>query len=191
MKKRGFVKDDKVFPVYVELEAEEEGEYKSYREVLRDTALKVGKELRVSITSDEATRFASSVPTWAPFPDTIETMKALGRRGYKRVILSNIDRDILRDTISHSGLEVDGFITAEDVGSYKPAEGHWKRFFEQYGASRSETLHVAQSIYHDIIPTNKLGITNAWINRYAQPNPQDATPSYTFSDLRSVLNFLP
>lgn len=190
MRKHGFTKDEKVFPVYVKLEAEQEGEYKSYREVLRDTALEVAKKFGVSITNDEATRFASSVPTWDPFSDTVETMKELGRRGYKRVILSNIDRDILRNTISHSGIEVDGFITAEDVGSYKPAEGHWKRFFEEYSTSKSETLHVAQSIYHDITPTCRLGITNAWINRYDQTKPSDATPSFTFSDLKSLLSLL-
>ena len=190
LRKNGLAPDKKVFPVYVKLEAEEEGEYKSYKEVLRVTAMKVAKNLSVSITEDDAMRFASSVPTWTPFADTVETLRELGRRGYKRVILSNIDRSILRDTISHASLEVDGYITAEDVGSYKPAEGHWKRFFEEYGASKADTLHVAQSIYHDIIPTNKLGITNAWINRYAQANPREVTPTHTFPDLKSVLSLL-
>ena len=118
-------------------------------------------------------------------------MKELGERGYKRVILSNVDRDILKETISQSGLDVDGYITAEDVSSYKPADRHWKKFFADYGTSKANTLHVASSIYHDIIPTSKLGITNAWINRYSEPKPPGVTPSYAFQDLKGLLNILP
>jgi FMN phosphatase YigB (HAD superfamily) len=31
---------------------------------------------------------------------------------------------------------------------------------------------VAQSIYHDIVPANQLGILNAWVNRYRDPLPE-------------------
>ena len=190
LKRNGLPEDARVFPVYFKFEAEEEGEYKSYRDVLRDTAMKVANNLGVPIPRDAAARFAASVPTWSPFPDTVETMKELGRRGYKRVILSNIDRDILKATIAQAGLEVDGFITAEDVGSYKPSVGHWKKFFDAYGASKADTLHVAQSIYHDIIPCSKLGIESAWINRYSEPKPANVNPSYTFPDLKTLLGLL-
>lgn len=191
LRKKGLAKETKVFPVYLKAEAEEEGEYKSYREVLHDTGIKVAKNLGVPILGGDAARFATSVPSWPAFGDTVETMKQLGKRGYKRIILSNIDRDILKETISQNGLDVDGYITAEDVGSYKPSEGHWKRFFEKYGADKERTLHVAQSIYHDIIPTSKFGITNAWINRYSEQRPAGVNPSYIFQDLKGLLNVLP
>ena len=191
MRKNGLSQETKVFPVYVKFEAEEEGEYKSYRDVLRDTAIRVADSLGIKIPQNSAQQFASSVPTWPPFADTVETMKELGRRGCERVILSNIDRDILKATISQADLQVDGFVTAEDVGSYKPAEGHWRRFFEEYGASKEKTLHVAQSVYHDIIPSSRLGIANAWINRYSEPKTPDVNPTYTFPDLKSLLSLLP
>ena len=191
LKEKGLASQAKVFPVYLKFEAEEEGEYKSYREVLRDTAIKVAHSLSIPISEDSARRFAESVPSWPPFTDTVETMKELGRRGYKRVILSNIDRDILKDTILQNDLAVDGYITAEDVGSYKPSEGHWKKFFDEYGAGKESTLHVACSIYHDVIPASKLGITNAWINRYSEPKSTGVTPSYVFQDLKGLLDILP
>ena len=189
--KKGLAPGVKVFPAYLRAEAEEEGQYKSYREVLRDTALKVAENLRVQISEDDAVRFAASVPSWPPFSDTVQTLKELGRRGYKRVILSNVDRDILRETISHSGLDLDGYVTAEDVGSYKPSEGHWTKFFDQYGVSRGSTLHVAASIYYDIIPASKLGMEIAWINRYSEPKPAGVNPSYVFQDLKGMLSILP
>jgi len=191
LRKKGLTKETKVFPVYLKTEADEESGYKSYREVLHDTAMKVAKNLNIPILKGDASRFAASVPTWPPFADTVETMKQLGKRGYKRVILSNIDRSILRQTITENGLDVDGYITADDVGSYKPSEGHWKRFFEEYDVSKGETLHVAQSIYHDIIPSSELGMMNAWINRYSEPRPAGVNPSYVFQDLKGLLNILP
>ena len=176
-----------VHSLYVKLEAEEEGQYKSYREILRDTAIKVAEHLKLPIAEKEAKAFAASVPSWPPFSDTVESLKELGNKGYKRVIPSNIDRDILKETILQHGLDVDGYITAEDVGSYKPSLGHWNRFFELYRTSRETTLHVAQSIFHDIIPCSKLDISTAWINRYNEPTPPGINPTYVFDDLRSLL----
>jgi FMN phosphatase YigB (HAD superfamily) len=117
-------------------------------------------------------------------------LKALGKRGYKRVILSNIDKDILKETILQNGLDVDGYITAEDVGSYKPSLGHWNRFFDVYKTSKETTLHVAQSIFHDIIPCSKLAIPTAWINRYNEAAPPGISPTYVFDDLKNLMRLL-
>ena len=190
LRSNGLTSDASVFPLYVELEAEEEGQYKSYREVLRDTAIRVAERLNVSISERDAKVFAESVPSWPPFSDTVDTLKELGRRGYKRIILSNVDKDLLEKTILQNRLDVDDHITAEDVGSYKPSLGHWNRFFELHKASKETTLHVAQSIYHDIIPSRKLGISTAWINRYSELKPPEISPSYVFSNLKSLLKLL-
>jgi len=173
----------------VKLEAEEESDSKPYREVLKNTAMRIASHFGTSVREGQAKEFAESVPYWTPFSDTTETLKELGRRGYKRVILSNVDRDLLRETILRNGLEVDGFITAEDVRSYKPAVGHWNTFLERYKASKESTLHIAQSLYHDVLPATKLGFGVAWINRYGEGN-GGASPKYSFNDLKSLLRIL-
>jgi len=190
LRKNGLPSGVSVFPVYVKFEAEEEGQYKSYREVLRDTGVKVAEHLKVSIAENDAKMFAASVPSWPPFSDTVESLKALGKRGYKRVILSNIDKDILKETILQNGLDVDGYITAEDVGSYKPSLGHWNRFFDVYKTSKETTLHIAQSMFHDIIPCSKLAISTAWINRYSEATPPGISPTYVFDSLKSLMRLL-
>ena len=179
-----------VHSTYVKLEAEQEGHYKSYSEILHDTAILVARHFGLSITDDEAREFAGTIQDWKPFDDTLASLRVLGERGYKRVILSNVDRDLLQKTIAKNNLGVDGYITAEDVGSYKPALGHWRRFFEEYKVSKRETLHVAQSIYHDIIPSTQIGIANAWINRYAEKKPAEVNPTWTLSGLADLLDVL-
>jgi 2-haloalkanoic acid dehalogenase type II len=190
LRKNGLPSGVSVFPVYVKFEAEEEGQYKSYREVLRDAAVRAAEHLKVSIAENEAKMFAASVPSWPPFSDTVESLKALGKRGYKRVILSNVDKDILNETILGNSLDVDGYITAEDVGSYKPSPGHWNRFFDAYKTRKEATLHAAQSIFHDIIPCSKLAIPTAWINRYNEATPPAVNPTYVFDDLKSLMRLL-
>ena len=44
-------------------------------------------------------------------------------RGYKLVILSNTDENFIRQSIETIGVEFDEVITAQAVGSYKPARG--------------------------------------------------------------------
>src|SRR2546428_1372200 len=141
LRKNGVMPRKKIFPIYVKLEAEEESDSKPYREVLKNTAMRIASHFGMSVPEEQAEEFAESVPYWTPFSDTTETLKELGRRGYKRVILSNVDRDLLRETIQRNGLEVDGFITAEDVRSYKPAVGHLNAFLEGYSGSEGHAHH--------------------------------------------------
>jgi 2-haloacid dehalogenase len=59
-------------------------------------------------------------------------------------------------------------ITANEAGSYKPAHGHWQRFFEETSADRRRHVHVAASAFHDLAPAGQLGLTAVWINRLAE-----------------------
>ncbi len=190
LRKNGLASGVSVYSDYVRLETDEEHGYRTYREVLCSTAIKVANAMKVPISEEEANIFASSVPLWPPFGDSVESLKQLGEKGCQRIILSNIDRGILKKTLLQNNLEVDGYITAEEVGSYKPSFEHWIRFLERYKARKEDTLHVAQSLFHDIIPSSKLGITNAWINRYSETNDSETVPTYVFSDLKGLVKFL-
>ena len=175
---------------YAAAEKKEEAAYKKYREVLRKSVLAMSGDVGAEVSDDAARRFAGSVPGWPAFPDTAGFLKEMGSRGYKRYILSNVDDDLLEGTIRNSHLEVDGYVTAEQVGSYKPSEAHWVEFLRRTGASRDEVLHVAQSIYHDIIPTQAMGIASAWVNRYREPIPPGASPAMITDSLASLAEMI-
>jgi 2-haloalkanoic acid dehalogenase type II len=175
---------------YVLAEKEQEGVYAKYRDVLARASLKLAEALGVEAGAKAASDFASSVPDWPAFDDTPGALRALGRKGYRRYILSNVDEDLLRETIKRNGLEVDGCVTAEETRSYKPSIGHWMMFMEKTGADKREILHVAQSVFHDIVPTERLGIAGAWVNRYGEPLPDGIQPLYicdNLSDLAALL----
>jgi 2-haloacid dehalogenase len=161
---------------YVAAESDQEYVYKKYREVLRDTLVSMSGTIGVDVSRGEAEEFAESVPRWPVFPDSGPFLREMGSRGYKRYILSNVDDDLLEQTIRVNHLDVDGFVTAEQIGSYKPGPGHWQEFMKRTGASKREFLHVAQSLYHDIAPCKALGVRSAWVNRYGEPLPLGASP---------------
>jgi len=58
--------------------------------------------------------------------------------------------------------------TADDTGTEKPDPAffhHVFAFVQSEGNSKDDILRVAQSQYHDIGITRKLGMTNCWIER--------------------------
>lgn len=171
---------------YVAAEKGEESTYRKYREVLARTAKTLSIQFKLEVSDAMAGEFAASVPNWPAFPDTVEFLRRAGSQGFKRFILSNVDNDLLEQTIEEQKLEVDGFVTAEQVGSYKPNPGHWIEFLRRTGAEKGAELHVAQSLYHDVLPTQHLGIKSAWVNRYAERLPTDASPSIITDNLGNL-----
>ena len=116
---------------YHELEPELESEpFHTYGEVLTLALERLAQEERVQLPEGEAGALAKSLPGWPPFPDVPPALAELRDRGWKLALLSNTDRDLIAASQKQLGVPVDLAIVAEDVGSYKPAHGHWERFFE-------------------------------------------------------------
>jgi len=104
------------------------------------------------------------VAAWPPFADTAGALERLKKR-YKLAIISNIDDDLFAQTRKFLGVEVDAVVTAEQAQSYKPSLRNFELALQRLGVGREELLHVGQSIYHDVIPAQSLGIATVWVNR--------------------------
>jgi 2-haloalkanoic acid dehalogenase type II len=155
---------ERVLTVYAELEPVVEAEtYRSYRDVLTETALRVAHRLGWPLEKERADFLANSLPGWRPFPDTNPALERLAAAGYILGILSNVDDDLLAGTLRHFSVSFELLVTAQQVGSYKPADGHFHVARQRIGGRR--WLHAAQSYFHDVVPAHTLGIPVAWINR--------------------------
>ncbi len=182
---------EELLRIYVEEEHRvESGPYQRYREVLAESARAAAARFGVRLSEAEARAFAGSVPEWPPFPDTVDGLRAFGVMGFRRVILSNVDRDLLAETVRRHGLEIDGAITAEDTRTYKPDPRHWLAFCARYGARREEVLHIAQSLLHDIRPAIRLKLDCVWLNRYGEPVPEDLRPTQVVYDMDTLVGWL-
>lgn len=163
------ISDSALLELYGELEAEAEaGDYSSYRSVLQRVVRGMGRPLGFDPSEAEARALPESIGNWQPFPDTVESLRRLAKR-YKLAILSNIDDDLFALTAPKLGVAFDHVITAQQARCYKPCLKLFQMAEQRCGEPRSAWLHVGQSIYHDVIPAQSLGISTVRVNR---PSPR-------------------
>jgi 2-haloalkanoic acid dehalogenase type II len=162
--------------------------YRRYRDVLALTARAVAERLDWALAPGREAFLPESLPTWPPFSDTNDALRRLRATGHRLAILSNVDDDLLAGTRRHLAVEFDFVVTAQQVGSYKPAPGHFVAARARIGPAR--WLHVAQSYFHDVQPARAHGIPTAWINRKAE-GPLDASgPDLEFRTLAEAADAL-
>jgi len=181
------------FDTYLEVEAETEaGPYMSYKEVLTSAQAELARRFGLTVPPERARVLADSVPGWKPFDDTNPALARLKER-FRLGILSNIDNDLFAATARQFEPAIGQFdfvITAEDVGSYKPGHGHFKRLLQTVVDDQGTNLHVAQSLFHDGAPAAELGIPFVWINRRGEVNETIAKPLAELSNLTELADML-
>lgn len=154
---------------YHQIEPEvQEGRSIPYRQVLAESLERIAHREGLELADDDREALAASLPSWPPFPEVPAALATLRERGWKLAVLSNTDHDLLDASLEAIGVPVELRITAAEAGSYKPAHGHWDRFFAETGVDRARHVHVAASLFHDIAPCRELGLTVVWINRLGE-----------------------
>jgi 2-haloacid dehalogenase len=165
-RRHGIEADDrKILEMYAQIEAKfEEGEYLRYGLVLRLVMTEMSLRLRFDADVAELDCLSRSLGDWEPFPDTVGALERLKSR-YKLAVVSNVDGRLFEATSRRLGIDFDWVITAEQAGAYKPSHKLFELALERIGVPRDRVLHVAQSIYHDVIPAKALGLSTVWVNR--------------------------
>ena len=183
---------DKALELYGELESEaERGEYQEYKAILRTVLAGFGSRLGFAPAPVELQRFSESVKDWPAFPDSARALQALKKK-YKLAIISNIDDDLFAFSAQRLQVQFDWVITAQQAKSYKPSLNNFRVAFERIGLPRDKILHVAQSLFHDMVPAKALGLSTVWINRrhkqegFGATPPAQAQPDLEVPDLQTL-----
>lgn len=157
--------DSTILELYGEFEADAEaGEYQSYRNVLESVVRNYGERLGFQPSPAEVRGLHESIHQWPPFSDTVAALKEL-HKSYKLAIISNIDDDLFAETQKLLGVNFDFVITAQQAKSYKPSLNNFRVALQKIGVGPDRLLHAAQSVYHDVVPAQSLGIATVWVNR--------------------------
>jgi 2-haloacid dehalogenase len=160
---------DEFLDAYQAYEAEvEQGPFRRYRAILAETTRRAAKELALDLKPDDESALVSTIPHWPVFADVGPALAPLRKEGWRLALLTNCDRDLIAQTQRRLPVPFDAVITAEDVSAYKPAQAHFELFQSTFGASAEAWIHVAQSYFHDIKPTNAMGIWRIWVNRQGE-----------------------
>jgi 2-haloacid dehalogenase len=157
--------DAEILNLYSELEPRaQSGAYHCYREVLAQVVREFAAELCFSVSSADANGLAESIRIWQPFADTVPALLSLQSR-YKLAVLSNIDDDLFAYTAPKLEVDFDAVVSAQQVRSYKPSFNNFEALLRRYKIPRERLLHVAESLYHDVVPAYALEIATVWVNR--------------------------
>jgi len=163
------VNDVTLLQLYSELEFEaERQEYVTYREVLQAVVRGLGERLGFDPSETEIRSLPESLAGWQPFSDTVAALRKLKAR-YQLVVISNIDDDLFALTAPKLAVEFDQVVTAQQALCYKPCKRIFRMAQGRIGVDPKRWLHVGQSIYHDVIPAQAMGIAAVWVNR---PSPR-------------------
>ncbi|MGH3011524.1 MAG: HAD-IA family hydrolase [Gaiellaceae bacterium] len=160
-----------------------------YREVLKESLVLLAEHEGLALPRDEQYALSESLPNWPVFPDVPAALAELRERGWRLVPLSNTDADLLAASLEAIGVPFDGSIVAGEIGTYKPAHGHWRAFAERFRPEPGHHVHVAASLFHDIAPAQELGLPAVWINRLEETSDLSREGELTdLSDLPATLD---
>lgn len=172
----------------IELAVEHEHPSRPYAQLLEEVHARLCRQFGVEPNAKEAAAFGASVGDWPAFPDSAEALSYL-KRHFMLIILSNVDRLSFAGSRRRLGVEFDHVFTAEDIGSYKPDLRNFEYLLGHLAKDKidkRELLHVAQSLFHDHVPANKMDMASAWIDRRSGKSGSGATvfpdpmPHYAF-----------
>ncbi|MDX2117711.1 MAG: HAD-IA family hydrolase [Planctomycetota bacterium] len=185
------VANDEIIRVYAQLEREIEAaanptgsdapglragqsdRFMAYRDVLRRVMAGIGDHFGLALEERELDRLPESMQRWKPFADVPGALANLARHA-GLVITSNVDDDLFafaHEQLTDGSWDFARVVTAQMCRSYKPYPRHWRVAFTLLDTTPDRVLHVAESVYHDVVPARAMGMRTAWINRRGERGP--------------------
>jgi len=160
---------DTVVLEYVQAWGEEEfrliqGPYKKYRQILIESVETTLRRHNLPVSAGDGPRLADAWGRFPPYPDVQPILTRLKER-HRLAIISNVDNDIIRQSVAGIGVEFDAIFTAEDCQAYKPSRVPFEHALRGMGVPPQDVLHVAFGYRYDHGTASEMGFMTAWINR--------------------------
>lgn len=140
--------------------------WRPYREVLSAGLRAAARRLGVPLDDMHTSALVDAWPEMTVFPDVADALRDLvSFGGWRLAILTNCDDELFATTSPKLPVPFDLVVTAEQVRSYKPDLGHFRKFAEITGATTDDWIHVANSWVHDVLPAARVGVRCVWVDR--------------------------
>lgn len=180
------IDQDAFFTRFAEVRYEEVlGEYRPYKDVLRESLRQVMQEFGLTYRSSDGDAMVAAVPTFGPFPEVPDALRRLKTRAHLAII-TNSDDDLIPHNVTRIGVTFDRVFTSQQAHAYKPSTVVFNYVLEQLGCDSGDILHVAQGFEYDIVPAHALGWNRVWINRHHLAGDQAYGPYVELPDLSQL-----
>ena len=138
--------------------------YRPYREILQRSYDATMQYFGIEAFVDAGAGLARSVAEWQPFADTRRALRRLAKR-HRLAIVSNIDHDLLADSVGQLQAPFSCLVTAEDARAYKPDPKPLELAIARLGVEPAAILHAAFGWKYDLGPARALGLRTCFVNR--------------------------
>ena len=171
--------DDALLEAYARHEARlEAGPWRPYRQILTEALAATIAERGRSVPGPMRAKMGGSVADWPAFRDSVVALSRLRTR-FGLAVITNCDTDLFEFSNDRLGRPFSWVITAQQVGSYKPSRRNFDFALKRIGLPPDRIVHVAQSLYHDHVPAQEMGLRTVWVNRRHDRGGFGATPPAT------------
>jgi 2-haloacid dehalogenase len=144
---------------------ETEKPHRLYRDVLTEGLRRASASSGIELPAGQEDALVRGWPSMPFHPDAPGGLERLRDAGWKLAVLTNCDDDLWATTAARLPVTFDLVVTAQQVGSYKPAPGHFERFREVVRPAEDGWVHVACSWFHDMQAARDLGLRRIWVDR--------------------------
>lgn len=134
-----------------------------YREIGHRSVSHVMDRAGIVYSTDEVHWLVAQIEKLRPFPDVLEALGRLKSR-YGLAILSNGDRDMLRNAAPYVGFDFDAVISVEEAGYFKPHRATYRKAAELLDVEIARILHVANHPF-DCVGAKAAGMRAAYVDR--------------------------
>jgi 2-haloalkanoic acid dehalogenase type II len=163
-----------------------QGPYQRYRDIAREAFVEVAAVHGLPLGVGEGRAFADSIAAWKPFSDTVAALEKLKHHGLRLGIISNIDDDLLTETVKLLGVDFDLKMTAQQARAYKPSPVPFQRALENLGLPPQQVAHAAFGFEYDIGPASRLGFRTILVKRARLEFPPAPVPDLVLADLAEL-----
>jgi 2-haloacid dehalogenase len=158
-----------------------------YSHVLQRVAKSIAEVLGVRSNPALEAAFARSLPTWPAFEETDTCLIRLARR-YRLAIISNIDDQLLFETVRQFAVPFDVMVTSEQTRSYKPNQAIFARAVELIGEHPNRIIHIAEGRC-EATPATALGMGSIWVERSPRSDDgSNARPNAIVANLTQIVD---
>jgi len=138
---------------------------------------------------EEVYTFFEGLEAWTLFPEVIEVIEDLTAAGFYLGVISNFDSRL--DAICE-GLKIRRFFQSMTIsaqeGWAKPSPEIFKRALDKSGFKPEQSIHIGDSLYHDVKGANLSGITPILVDR--KGHHQDEKGLISVPHLKEIFGYL-
>ena len=168
--------------------------FATWKDAGRRVMPSIGRRFGVDLDARHAEEIFASIQTWPEHPDVNRVLSVLARRS-KLAVVTNMDTDLYERT--RLSIRLDGAITSEMAGAYKPHPRIFELALRTFGCTHDEILWVGTAPWADVVGARMADLPLVWIRRdmgnsvgRMEMAPWEPLPDHEFATLDGLLTLI-